>query len=106
MVRFSINWGERSGAAPNRLLGHICRRGDIRGNQVGAIDIGGGESTFEVAEAVAGRFEKLVSKVDPRDPKLRIVRAGAAGGPDRGREKPRPSGRPKRRFIPKGKGRR
>jgi ATP-dependent RNA helicase DeaD len=107
-VRFSINWGERSGAAANRLLGHVCRRGDIRGHMVGAIEIGANESSFEVAANVAGRFEKLVRRPDPRDPRLRIVRAGARRGPaGRGDQaKPRATSRPKRRFVPKGKGRR
>jgi ATP-dependent RNA helicase DeaD len=80
-VRFSINWGESDGAAPNRLLGHVCRRGDIRGNQVGSIDIGPDESSFDVDASIASRFEKLVRRRDPRDPKLVIHRAGPARGP-------------------------
>jgi hypothetical protein len=75
---------------------------------VGAIEIGPNESSFEVAANVAGRFEKLVRRPDPRDPRLRIVRAGARRGPaGRGDQaKPRATSRPKRRFVPKGKGRR
>jgi ATP-dependent RNA helicase DeaD len=79
-VRFEINWGERGGAAANRLLGHVCRRGDIRGHLVGAIEIGVESSTFEVAASAAARFEKLVRRPDPREPKLRIVRLGGDGG--------------------------
>jgi ATP-dependent RNA helicase DeaD len=105
-VRFTINWGERSGAAPNRLLGHVCRRGDIRGQMVGAIEIGPNESSFEVAASVADRFAKRVQRPDPRDPRLRIVLAGTRGGPRGRAERPRPTSRPKRRFLPKGKGRR
>jgi ATP-dependent RNA helicase DeaD len=77
-VRFEINWGERGGAAPNRILGHVCRRGDIRGNLIGAIEIGPETSTFDVTESAASLFEKRVRRPDPRDPKLRIVRVGGA----------------------------
>jgi ATP-dependent RNA helicase DeaD len=75
-VRFTINWGERSGAAPNRLLGHICRRGQVGGGMVGAIEIGPDASTFDVAARVARRFEQRVRRPDARDPKLKIERAG------------------------------
>ena len=102
-VRFSINWGERGGAAANRLLGHICRRGQIRGHRVGAIEIGPDESSFDVATSDSDRFEKLVRRPDPRDPKLRIVRAARSSGPGRPREyAPRQGGpRSKKRFQPK-----
>jgi len=78
-TRFTINWGEKNGAAANRLLGHICRRGQIRGHQVGAIEIGRDESSFDIDSSVAGRFEKLVRRPDPRDPKLRILRLATPG---------------------------
>lgn len=93
-VRFTINWGERGGAAANRVLGHVCRRGQVRGHQVGTIEIGYDESSFDVAASVATRFEKLVRRPDPRDPRLRITRAHT------------PSPRPKKRFEPKRKDRR
>ncbi|MCP5060240.1 MAG: DEAD/DEAH box helicase [bacterium] len=83
-VRFSINWGENGGAAVNRLLGHVCRRGQIRGHLIGAIEIGPTESSFDVDAGSADRFEKLVRRPDARDPKLRIVRVDASSGP-RGR---------------------
>ncbi len=86
-VRFTINWGERRGAAPNRLLGHVCRRGQIRGHLVGAIDIGPDASSFDVDASVAARFEKLVRRPDARDPGLRITRAGGQGRA-RGRREP------------------
>ena len=31
-VRFSINWGFEGGATPKRILAHVCRRGNVRGN--------------------------------------------------------------------------
>ena len=70
-VRFSINWGESEGAAPNRVLGHVCRRGEIRGSQVGAIEIGADRSGFDIDASVAARFENLVRRPDRRDPHLR-----------------------------------
>ena len=99
-VRFSINWGTRNGAATNRLLGHICRRGDIRGNQVGAIEMGADSSTFDVDQSVAKRFEQRVSRPDPRDPKVRIQRLEGSH-PARGRG--RNTGHPKRQYRGSGK---
>ena len=106
-VRFTINWGERGGAAANRLLGHVCRRGRVRGHQVGAIEIGPEESSFDLEASVATRFEKLVRRPDPRDPKLRIARAGERQGPRRqAGQRPRSfKGRSKQRFDPRPKGR-
>ena len=74
-VRFTINWGHRNGAVPNRVLGHVCRRGQVRSTLLGAIEIGVDESTFDVDARVARRFETLVRRPDKRDPKLRIQRA-------------------------------
>jgi ATP-dependent RNA helicase DeaD len=106
-VRFTINWGERGGAAPNRLLGHVCRRGQVRSHLVGAIEIGPHESSFDVDASVAARFEKLVRRPDRRDPKLRIVRTAGRRAPrGRGEQDPRRMiPRSKRRFEPKRKDR-
>jgi ATP-dependent RNA helicase DeaD len=74
-VRFQLSWGERNGATPSRVLSHVCRRGGVRGNQVGSIEIGQRDSSFEVAAAVADRFEARARKPDSRDPGVRITRA-------------------------------
>ncbi len=71
-VPFRINWGERHGADPRRLLAMVCRRGGIRGSEVGAIRIGTTGSTFQVAASVAESFAGLAKKPDTRDPKIRI----------------------------------
>ncbi|MDE0884750.1 MAG: DEAD/DEAH box helicase [Myxococcota bacterium] len=92
-IRFSINWGETSGATTNRLLGHVCRRGQIKSPLVGAIEIGSEKSTFDVDATVAARFEKLVKRRDPRDPNLRIVRTTAGGRSEE-------TGRPKKTSRP------
>ena len=72
-VPFHINWGTRKGADARRLLAVICRRGQIRGNQVGAIRLGEHFCTFEVDASVAMQFAKRVKKLDPREPRLRIA---------------------------------
>ncbi len=69
---FRINWGERHGADPRRLLALVCRRGNIRGSDVGAIRIGVTQSTFEVLSEVAAGFTRAVKKPDARDPRIRI----------------------------------
>ena len=107
-VRFSINWGERNGAAANRLLGHVCRRGQVNSRLIGSIDIGEESSTFDVDAGVAARFQKLVQRRDARDPHLRIVRATAGAAPTGGpREstgtKPFAKAKSKKRFDPKRK---
>jgi ATP-dependent RNA helicase DeaD len=75
-VPFQINWGVRHGADPRRLLAMVCRRGGIRGDEVGAIRIGEVSSTFEVAAPVAKSFARSVKKPDARDPKIRIEMPG------------------------------
>jgi len=79
-VGFRINWGSRSGADPRRLLALVCRRGGIRGADVGSIQIGPMGSTFEVAESVAGDFARAARQPDERDPRIRIEEASGASG--------------------------
>jgi len=79
-VRFSINWGEGTGASPSRILGHVCRRGDVHSRSVGAIKIGDTTSTFEIEGSAAAVFEKRARRPDARDPKLKIFRPSAASG--------------------------
>ncbi len=74
-VRFEINWGQREGATPGRLLAHLCRRGEITSRYVGAVSIGRRDSTFEVAKTVAEDFGQKVAVTDARDPNLKISRA-------------------------------
>lgn len=71
---FFINWGETSGANPSRVIAHICRRGGISGQAVGAVRIEARTSVFEVASDVAAAFEEAMRKPDPREPGLRVER--------------------------------
>jgi ATP-dependent RNA helicase DeaD len=88
-VRFRINWGTVQGAVPKRILAHICRRGDIRSSEVGAIDLQPFSSTFEVAAHVAESFARRVKPRDSRDPHLVIEPAGHSA---------------ERRFVPAARG--
>jgi ATP-dependent RNA helicase DeaD len=97
-VPFRINWGERHGADPRRLLAMVCRRGGIRGSEVGAIRIGTTGSTFQVAASVAEAFAGSVKKPDTRDPKIRID-AIAAAAPGTAAAEPAPSPPPVRRKV-------
>jgi hypothetical protein len=52
-----------------------CRRGNIRGSDVGAIRIESGYSLVDVARPLADTFEVAAGLPDPRNPKVRITRA-------------------------------
>jgi ATP-dependent RNA helicase DeaD len=71
-VPFRINWGERHGADPRRLLAMVCRRGNVRGQDVGAIQIGPTQSSFEIEASVSDEFARSIRRPDPRDPRVRI----------------------------------
>ena len=76
---FEINWGRNKGATASRVLSHICRRGNLKSADVGAIRLGPSFSTFEVAVGAAEGFEKACRRPDERDPALRIrPRKGAS----------------------------
>ena len=78
-VRFRINWGAAQGAMPKRILAHICRRGDIRGADVGAIEVLDDTTTFDVAAEVAEGFAARVAAPDAREPHLCIERDQGRG---------------------------
>ncbi|MAI77646.1 MAG: helicase [Deltaproteobacteria bacterium] len=82
-TRFLINWGEKDGATTPRLLSHVCRRGDIKSKDVGAIRIGPQSSTFEISSSLSRGFERQVSRPDERDPELKIKRDASERRPSR-----------------------
>ncbi|NRA31704.1 MAG: DEAD/DEAH box helicase, partial [Polyangiaceae bacterium] len=85
-VRFHVNWGERNGATPARLLSHLCRRGDVTSQAIGSIRIEPRSATFEVSAEMATQFEEKTKNPDSRDPDVRIQRfRGSAGPEDRNR---------------------
>ncbi len=78
-VTFRATWGGLHGADARRLLAIACRRGDIKGSDVGAIRVEANYSLIDVSRAVADRFEAAAAKPDPRDPRLQIQRSHGAG---------------------------
>jgi ATP-dependent RNA helicase DeaD len=78
-VPFRVTWGGRHGADARRLLALVCRRGGIRGADVGAIRIEAAYSLVDIAASVAERFEGQAAEPDPRDPRVSIARAPATG---------------------------
>jgi ATP-dependent RNA helicase DeaD len=73
-VRFALTWGTRQGANPSRCMSHVCRRGGITRQAVGAIDVGLDSTTVEVSREAAGEFERRCKKPDERDPNVRVSR--------------------------------
>jgi ATP-dependent RNA helicase DeaD len=92
-VPFRVTWGQRQGADARRLMALICRRGDIRGSDVGAIQVESSFSIVEVGAAVAADFARAAGAPDPRDPRVFIVRddGGKHEAPERA---PRADARP------------
>ncbi|HEX3346062.1 MAG TPA: DEAD/DEAH box helicase, partial [Polyangiaceae bacterium] len=80
-VTFRVTWGGRNGADARRLLAVACRRGNIRGSEVGAIRVEAGCSFVDVARTVADAFEREAARPDPRDPRVQITRADRASPP-------------------------
>ncbi len=101
-VPFDVTWGSEGGATPARLLAHVCRRGDIGSEDVGAIRIGPRRSTVEVAERVADAFAGRAEGEDERGEGIRISRAK---GPPR-TSTPRSPRRLGGKHLVPGKGRR
>jgi ATP-dependent RNA helicase DeaD len=78
-VAFRISWGNAHGADARRVLALVCRRGEIRGGDVGTIRIGRAYSVVEVAASVADAFEQSAMRPDPRDPRV-LIRREQFGG--------------------------
>jgi ATP-dependent RNA helicase DeaD len=96
-VTFRVTWGGRQGADARRLLAVACRRGNIRGSDVGAIRVEAGFSLVDVARGVAEGFEREAGRPDPRDPRVLITRADGPrpDGPPRPNPPPRSEGHPR-----------
>jgi ATP-dependent RNA helicase DeaD len=88
-VTFRVTWGGQHGADPRRLLAVACRRGGIKGSDVGAIRVEADHSLIDVARDVAEGFETAAVRPDPRDPRVRIMRASETPPVERRLERPR-----------------
>jgi ATP-dependent RNA helicase DeaD len=71
-VSFRVTWGKEHGADARRILAMVCRRGDVDGNQIGAIRIDRHHSIVDVARPVAKSFAEATMPPDPRNPRVRI----------------------------------
>ena len=71
-VPFRITWGGEHGADARKLLAMACRWGEIRGTDVGAIEIERDYSRLSVKASVAAGFAEATSKPDPRNPRVSI----------------------------------
>jgi ATP-dependent RNA helicase DeaD len=103
-VPFRVSWGEAHGADARRLVAMLCRRGNIRGSDIGAIRVSRTSSTVDVAASVARGFAEATRQPDPRDPRVLVTPLHAAPPPGRERA-PKParefSPKPAREFTPK-----
>jgi ATP-dependent RNA helicase DeaD len=98
-VPFRVTWGEAHGADPRRLVAMLCRRGDIRGTDIGAIEVSRFFSNVEVSARVAAAFARNTSEPDPRDPRVIVTPLRAPRGvsrEERGSRPERPPSRPER----------
>jgi ATP-dependent RNA helicase DeaD len=59
-VQFKLPIGRRDKADPKWLIPLICRLGDVTKKDIGAIRIFDGETRFEIAQGIAGRFAASV----------------------------------------------
>jgi ATP-dependent RNA helicase DeaD len=80
-VAFRVSWGSEGGADPRRLLALVCRRGNIRGADVGAIRIARAYAVVNVAGIAAQAFAESASAPDPRDPRVTIRREDVPAAP-------------------------
>lgn len=78
--RFEVNWGKRQGATTNRVLSHVCRRGQLTSKEVGAIRIDQSRTIFEISVNASVSFEVLSQAPDARDPHLQIRKVRAMPG--------------------------
>ena len=71
-VSFRITWGGEHGADARKLLAMACRWGEIRGSDVGAIEIERDYSRLSVKASVARGFAEATSRPDARNPRVTI----------------------------------
>jgi len=82
-VTFRVAFGRNHGADARKLLAMVCRRGGIRGQDVGAIRIGPTQSEVDVRAQVAEGFADAAARVEPRNARVTIRRVEAPARPTR-----------------------
>jgi ATP-dependent RNA helicase DeaD len=103
-VAFRVGWGGVEGADARKLLAMVCRWGEIRGTDVGAIEIERDYSRISVKAEVASGFADATSRPDPRNPRVVIQPDDSRKGftphtspPPRSATASRPASPPERR---------
>jgi ATP-dependent RNA helicase DeaD len=96
-VTFRVSWGEAHGADARRLVAMLCRRGNIRGTDIGAIRVSRTSSTVDVAERVARSFAEATREPDPRDPRVVVAPLYPPAGSRRPQREPERQPDPPRR---------
>ena len=81
---FRVTWGERQGADTRRMLAVLCRRGNVKSSDIGAIRIGPHDSLVEVRSEVAEAFSGAAGRPDPRDPRVKVYPQEATEAGPRG----------------------
>jgi ATP-dependent RNA helicase DeaD len=64
---FRLNVGRNQNADPRWVLPLLCRRGHVSRTDIGAIRISAQETLFEVAGALAGRFQEAIARTANED---------------------------------------
>jgi ATP-dependent RNA helicase DeaD len=98
-VPFRVTWGRQHGADARRMLAMICRRGGIRGTDVGPIRIDQHTTTVGVDSEVAAEFERAAGRNDAREPHIQIHRDRRGAEPSRHSAEPKPAPRPHRKGV-------
>ncbi|HKY35076.1 MAG TPA: DEAD/DEAH box helicase [Polyangiaceae bacterium] len=100
-VTFRVSWGEAHGADARRLVAMLCRRGKIRGTDIGAIRVSRTSSMVDVAAVVARGFAQATREPDPRDPRVLVTPLHPApSGSEHPQREPQRRADPKRRGRP------
>jgi ATP-dependent RNA helicase DeaD len=82
MVWFRVDIGRERKADPRWLLPLLCRAGDVKKSEIGAIKIFDRDTRFQVAAEFADKFAEAARSMKPNEG--RISRIGAFMGDDAG----------------------
>ncbi len=93
-VSFRVSWGGDHGADARKVLAMACRWGEIRGSDVGAIEIEPDYSRMSVKASVARGFAEATSKPDARNPRV-TIQSDDRGFAPRTLPPPRPAREPR-----------
>jgi ATP-dependent RNA helicase DeaD len=108
MVRLMLNLGRADGIQPGDIVGAVASEADISGKSIGAIDIGGRNTYFDVREEFAEKVLMAAARLYLRGKWANVSIAREEGGyapdsrPPRRDDRPPRDGRPPRRERQRG----